>query len=546
MIRSEADRARSEKGARTVPANVSTETTSNSDDDEPSWAAHLPDGMDWRDVDLLAAGSLPAAWVRRWTADPDRVVVHDDETGWLTGADLLQRSARVAGRLAGAGLSRGDRVLLSGPATCDFVIAHVAALRAGLVVIPVNSSFTPHEMAVLIEASQPAGAVLGSAPLRDAARTSDSSRHKEGLVVTDITVDLPDGPTPPLDVVGPSDPALLPYTSGTTGQPKGVLLSHGNLLASAEAVRIAWRWTDADCLILALPLFHVHGLGVGLHGALLTGSSIVLQDRFEPELVLAAAAEATMFFGVPTMYARLVEAPGAERLGSLRLCVAGSAPLSGALHEQIRGVSGQTVLERYGMTETIMLVSNPYDGERRPGSVGIPLPGVDLRLDSTDGTSGEILVKGPNVFSGYLSGSVAGNQLRADANGTAFDADGWFRTGDIGQFDDDGYLRIVGRSKELIISGGFNVYPREVEDVLRDHPSVRDVAVVGTPSAEWGEIVTAFVETDDETLDTEALSSWAASRLVRYKQPRIFHRIDELPRNKLGKVVRGELVTPES
>ena len=363
-------------------ATTASTDSSSTHDHEPSWTAHLPDGTDWRDVDLLAAGSLPAAWVRRWAAEPDRPVTRDDESDWLTGADLLERSARVAGRFAGAGLSSGDRVLLSGPATCDFVIAHVAALRAGLVVIPVNSSFTAHEMAVLIEAARPAAAVLGSAGLRDAARAAASSLQSAGLIVTDITVDLPDAPAPPLDVVRPSDPALLPYTSGTTGKPKGVLLSHGNLLASAEAVRIAWRWTDADRLILALPLFHVHGLGVGLHGALLTGSPVVLQDRFEPEQVLAAAADATMFFGVPTMYARLVEAPGAERLGSLRLCVAGSAPLSGALHQQIRDVSGQTVLERYGMTETIMLVSNPYDGERRPGSVGIPLPGVELRLDA--------------------------------------------------------------------------------------------------------------------------------------------------------------------
>ena len=437
----------------------------DSDSDRPAWAMHLPDGTNWRDVDLVAAGSLPAAWSHRWSAEPDLPVVHDEATGWLTGADLLERSARVAGRLGGAGLRRGDRILLSGSATNDFVIAHVAAMRAGLVVIPVNSALTAPEMKTLIDAAAPRVAILGSPALRDAAHAAG-----DGLVVTDVTVDLPDGPVPELDAVGPSDPALLPYTSGTTGKPKGVLLSHGNLLASAEAVRIAWRWTDADRLILALPLFHVHGLGVGLHGALLTGSSIVLQDRFEPELVLAAAADATMFFGVPTMYSRLVEAPGAERLSSLRLCVAGSAPLSGALHEQIRDVCGQTVLERYGMTETIMLVSNPYDGERRPGSVGIPLPGVELRLDAAGGNSGEILVKGPNVFSGYVSSSDSGDQIQSDANAAAFDADGWFRTGDIGQFDDDGYLRIVGRSKELIISGGFNVYPREIEDVLRDHP----------------------------------------------------------------------------
>ncbi len=497
----------------------------------PPWAIHLPAGRDWRDVDLLATGSLPAAWAARWRAEPDRPVIHDEIDGWLTAGDLLARSARVAGRFAGAGLRRGDRVLLSGPATHDFVVAHVAAMRSGLVGIPVNSAYTDHELATLIEAAAPAAAVLGSASLRDAALAADPL-----LVVTDIDVDVPDGETPDLDDVTASDPALLPFTSGTTGRPKGVVLSHGNLLASAEAIRVAWRWTNDDCLILCLPLFHIHGLGVGLHGTLLTGGTALLHDRFDPEQVLAAAPGATMFFGVPTMYARLVEAAGAERLGTLRLCVAGSAPLSADMHDRIRERCGQVVLERYGMTETIMLVSNPYDGERRPGSVGIALPGVELRLDA----SGEILVNGPNVFSGYVSA----DPTVADPNAAAFDGDGWFRTGDIGELDDDGYLRIVGRSKELIISGGFNVYPREIEDVLRDHPSVRDVAVVGTPSAEWGEIVTAFVESDDDVLDVDALSAWAASRLVPYKRPRMFHRIEELPRNKLGKVIRGELTAP--
>jgi malonyl-CoA/methylmalonyl-CoA synthetase len=503
-------------------------------DDAPAWAVHVAAGTDWRDVDLLADGSLPAAWTRRWRAEPERPIVHDETTGWLTAGDLLARSARVAGRLAGAGLRRGDRVLLSGPATNDFVVAHVALMRSGLVGIPVNSAYTARELEVLIEAAAPAAAILGSAALRDAARAAD-----EQLVITDVDVELPEHPAPDLDDVTATDPALLPYTSGTTGRPKGALLSHGNLLASAQAVRLAWRWTEADRLVLALPLFHIHGLGVGLHGTLLAGASAVLHDRFDPEQVLAAAADATMFFGVPTMYARLVEAEGAERLGSLRLCVSGSAPLSAALHDQIAQRCGQTVLERYGMTETIMLVSNPYDGERRPGSVGFPFPGVDLRL----GADGEIMVKGPNVFAGYLGDE--------QANAAAFDADGWFRTGDIGRFDDDGpddggYLRIVGRSKELIISGGFNVFPREIEDVLRDHPSVRDVAVVGTPSEEWGEIVTAYVETDDEDLDVAGLSAWAAARLVGYKQPRLIHRIDELPRNKLGKVVRGDLTPPRS
>ena len=246
--------------------------------------------------------------------------------------------------------------------------------------------------------------------------------------------------------------------------------------------------------------------------------------------VLAACGDATMFFGVPTMYARLAEAPGGERLGSLRLCVSGSAPLSAELHGRIRERTGQVVLERYGMTETVMLASNPYEGERRPGTVGLPLPGVRVRLDA--GTS-EILVKGPNVFGGYLD--------LPEATAAAFTDDGFFRTGDVGERDDDGYLRIVGRAKELIISGGYNVYPREVEDVLRSHPAVRDVAVVGTPSEEWGEVVTAFVVRAGERPSEEALLEFAARGLAAFKRPRLIHFVDSLPRNALGKVLRGEL-----
>jgi malonyl-CoA/methylmalonyl-CoA synthetase len=246
--------------------------------------------------------------------------------------------------------------------------------------------------------------------------------------------------------------------------------------------------------------------------------------------VLADADDgATMFFGVPTMYARLAEAPGAERLGRLRLCVSGSAPLSPEMHLRIEERCGQRILERYGMTETVMLVSNPYEGERRAGAVGFPFPGVDLRLDPA---SSEIEVRGPNVFSGYLG--------RPDANAAAFTADGWFRTGDIGHVDPDGYLSIVGRAKELIISGGYNVYPREVEDLLRSQPGVVDAAVVGTPSAEWGEVVTAYVEAPPE-VDVDAAVAAAAAELAPYKRPRLVHRVDALPRNAMGKVVRDRL-----
>jgi malonyl-CoA/methylmalonyl-CoA synthetase len=471
-------------------------------------------------IDLLERGSLPNAWAEEWRAAPYERVLQDIDGTWLDGFDMLDRSARIAGRLHGAGLRAGDRVLVSGEQSADLVLAHVAALRLGLVVVPTYSAYTQRAVDVLVSIAQPRAAIIERDELR--------SWLPAEVIATDLKVDLPDAIVPELDASSSSDPALLPFTSGTTGVPKGAPLSHGNLLASAEGVRIAWEWTPADTLLLCLPLFHVHGLGVGLHGAFNAGGAVVLQRGFDPSAVLDACDDVTMLFGVPTMYARLAEHPRVAQLGKLRLCVSGSAPLSAELHERIRAASGQTILERYGMTETLMLTTNPYDGERRAGTVGLPFPGVEVRLSETS----EIEVRGPNVFAGYLD--------RPDATAEAFTDDGWFRTGDIGSFDDDRYLSIVGRAKELIISGGYNVYPREVEDVLREHPSVRDAAVVGTPDPEWGEVVTAYVEADD-TFDAEAIKAFAAEQLVGYKRPRIVHRVEALPRNRMGKIQRDQL-----
>jgi malonyl-CoA/methylmalonyl-CoA synthetase len=275
----------------------------------------------------------------------------------------------------------------------------------------------------------------------------------------------------------------------------------------------------------------MHGLGVGLHGTLHAGASALLLPHFEAAAVLDAIgrAGATLFFGVPTMYHRLAAAAAAGEMRRLRLCVSGSAALPPDLHAAFERASGQRILERYGMTETLMLVSNPIDGERRPGSVGVPLPGVELRLA---GSPAEIQVRGPNVFAGYWQ--------RPDADAAAFTADGWFRTGDLGEIDADGYLRIAGRAKELIISGGYNVYPREVEDAVRAHPDIEDAAVVGTPSAEWGEVVTAYV-VGAAPPDLTELRRFLTDRLAPYKQPRLLHAVAALPRNALGKVQKHRL-----
>jgi malonyl-CoA/methylmalonyl-CoA synthetase len=329
------------------------------------------------------------------------------------------------------------------------------------------------------------------------------------------------------------------------------VLSHGNLLSSAEALRLAWRWRPSDRLVLALPLFHMHGLGVGVHGTLLAGASAVLVPRFDVDAVLDAAEAhgATLFFGVPTMYSRLVESPRAGELARLRLCVSGSAPLPADLFGRLEAASGQRVLERYGMTETVMLVSNPYEGERRAGAVGFPLPGVDVRFARDDGSlvdrdaaardglTGELVVRGPNVFDGYWE--------RPATNVASF-TDGWFHTGDLVRVSPDGYLTIAGRAKELIISGGFNVYPREVEEVLASHPAIADVAVTGTPSAEWGEEVTAYIvlRAGHPAPDRDELRDFSHAQLARYKLPRRVVVVDALPRNALGKVVKHELRCP--
>jgi malonyl-CoA/methylmalonyl-CoA synthetase len=486
----------------------------------PAWAPHLPRDVDR--VDLLREGTLVRAWTRRWAEDPARPVLHTEPVGWLSAAALERETRRFAGRLHGAGLRAGDRILLSWPSSAELVIAHVAALRLGLVVVPANPGYREGELVHIACDAGPRAALLAS----------DEARAWVRAVDPRIVLDVPgDDSQAPLDSAEPTDPALLVYTSGTTGAPKGALHNHSSLLASAEAVRIAWRWSPEDRLILALPLFHVHGLCVGLFGTLLAGASLILMSSFEVNAVLdAAVSGATLLFGVPTMYARLAASPRLGDLGRLRLCVCGSAPLTAALFDRIAAGSGQAIVERYGMSETLMNISNPVDGERRAGSVGLPLPGVEVRL----APDGEILLRGPNLFAGYWKNDAA--------TAAAFTEAGWFRSGDLAERAQDGYYSIVGRAKELIISGGFNVHPREVEEILLAHPHVAEVAVAGTPSEEWGEVVTAYVVSRvGHLLDEADVMAFAAARLATYKRPRAVHVVNGLPRNALGKVIRAAL-----
>lgn len=518
-----------------------------------AWRRHLPPGSDLEAVDLLARRSLPRAWRRLWEEQPEATAIvslADTAASPLSRGYLNRVTAALARALARRGVQRGDRVLVSARTSAGLLLLYLATLRLGAVVVPANTAYREREIGHIVRDCEPSLAIVDDPERASWARRATPSG--DGLPIIDPaeTPSLhpgPDAPEPSLDEVGPDDLAMICYTSGTTGTPKGAMLSHGNLLASAEAVTLAWRWTERDGLVLTLPLFHIHGLGVGVNGSLLAGGRILLLPRFDPAMVLAAAArpDATLFFGVPTMYVRLIdaleEAPAqAAALASLRLLVSGSAPLLAPVWLRMRELAGQEILERYGMTETVMNISNPYDGERRPGTVGLPLPGVEARImagerEASDDEDGEIYLRGPNVFGGYWN--------RPEATREALGSDGWLRTGDLGRRSTDGYVTIAGRVRELIITGGFNVYPREVEEVLEEHPAVREAAVAGRPSREWGEEVAGFVVAADPAAPPSELEliDWCREHLAPFKRPRRITMVASLPRNALGKIVRGDL-----
>jgi malonyl-CoA/methylmalonyl-CoA synthetase len=465
--------------------------------------------------------TLPEVWAGRWAARPEAPALIDgwDGTRRVDGATLEARTAAAATALAERGVGPGDRVLWCARATLPSIEALLGVLRSGAVLVPVSPSATGPEIDHVVA---DAGPVLA---LCDRDRPD---AFAAGPVVMGVD-ELADAAarTAPVacPIRRPGDDALIVYTSGTTGKPKGAVHTHASLLAGVAALLTAWDWAPEDRLVLCLPLFHVHGLCAGLFGTLAAGASAVVFDRFDEGAVLAAAPAGTMFFGVPTMYHRLAATGEAGALARLRLCVSGSAPLTPDLWHLLAG-DGVAVLERYGMTETLLTLSNPVAGERRPGSVGLPLPGVEAAVDDADESGiGELLVRGASLCRGYWGRDdvVSGD---------------WFATGDLVSVARDGYVTIRGRRTELIITGGHNVYPAEVEAVLLRHPGVIEVAVVGAPSAEWGETVVAYVVGDP---DLDSLNELAAAELAPFKCPRDVRLIAALPRNALGKVVRGDL-----
>jgi acyl-CoA synthetase (AMP-forming)/AMP-acid ligase II len=497
------------------------------------------------DLRQARPASVVEALARHAERAPEKLCLRFEDEEWSY-ERLYRRVEDFAVALRAWGLRTGDRVALFLENCPDFLVAYLGTHLARGVVVPVNTQYRKAELRH----------IFGDAGVRlcftGAERRAELERVRGDLPDLEEAIEAGEELQGFLDEAEPYEPglpegedlAVIAYTSGTTGRSKGAMLVHRNLVANAGAVCAAWHWSPDDVLLLALPLFHTHGLMVGAHGTFFAGASAELHRRFDAGAVYDAllSGRNTMFFGVPTMYTRLLrEAESrAERPRPLRLYVSGSAPLSPQAFGEFERVFGERILERYGMTETVMNLTNPYDGERRPGTVGKPFPGQEARVVDVEtrepvsrGTVGEIEVRGPHVFAGYWNLPTATEE--------SFDEDGWFRTGDLGCVSGDGYFEITGRSKELIISGGYNVYPREVEEVLEGCPGVSEVAVVGLPDAEFGERVVAAVVRDDPGLSVERLAEFCRKDLADYKMPRRVVFVEALPRNALGKVLKHEV-----
>ncbi|HEV2362621.1 MAG TPA: AMP-binding protein [Caulobacteraceae bacterium] len=459
--------------------------------------------------------------------------------------ELLAQTGAWAAALRAAGVEAGDRIAAPIEKSIENLILYLAAVRAGAVWLPLNPAYTDVELAYFLADAEPA-LVVCDPPRRAALAALDRARVETlDPIGRGSMADLAaagHAPAPPVARAA-SDLAAICYTSGTTGRSKGAMLTQANLLSNASALVDLWRFSAPDVLIHALPLYHVHGLFVAAHVTLLAGASMLLQPRFEPAAVLAAMGEASVLMGVPTFYSRLLAEPdlGPESAGRMRLFVSGSAPLLEGTFTAWRARTGTTILERYGLTETGMNASNPYDGERRAGTVGRPLPDVDIRIADPEtgdplalGGAGMIEVRGPNVFTGYWR--------NPERTAEAFRPDGYFVTGDLGRLDGDGYLSIVGRAKDLVISGGFNIYPKEIELLIDATPGVAESAVIGLPHPDLGEALVAVVvaKAGAQLAETDVLAA-LAPRLARYKQPRRVVFADALPRNVMGKVQKAAL-----
>jgi len=495
--------------------------------------------------------NLFAALRAAFPADLDAVAIETDNGLNYSWRDLERATAMLANLLKSLDLPEGSRIAVQVEKSVEAVMLYLATLRAGYVFLPLNTAYQSAEIEYFIGNAEPAVVVCSPKNFGWVSKLAFKAGTQHVFTLDDNrsgsllerAAHCSDQHTPVARQ--PDDLAAILYTSGTTGRSKGAMLTHGNLLSNAQVLKDYWGWKDGDVLIHALPIFHVHGLFVALHGALLNGSKMIWLARFDPKKVIEKLPEATVFMGVPTLYVRLLAEPGLTReaVRNMRLFIAGSAPLLIETFQAWQERTGHTILERYGMSETIMLTSNPYhpqDGERRGGTVGFPLPGVSLRVQDDAGQPlpvgeiGGIQVKGPNVFKGYWR--------MPEKTKEEFTADGYFKTGDVGKIDERGYVTIVGRSKDLIISGGYNVYPAEIEGYINELPGVAESALVGVPHPDFGEVgVAVVVPKPGASLNADEIVATLKAKLANFKIPKKCYVVDDLPRNTMGKVQKNLL-----
>jgi malonyl-CoA/methylmalonyl-CoA synthetase len=492
--------------------------------------------------------NLFAALRAAFPADLDAAAVETDNGLVYSWRDLDRATAMIANLLRALNLPEDSRVAVQVDKSVEAMMLYLATLRAGYVFLPLNTAYQSAEIEYFIGNAEPAVVVCTGKNFGWVSRIAFKAGTKHVFTLNDDrTGSLLDRAVHHGDVheiarKGRDDLAAILYTSGTTGRSKGAMLTHGNLLSNAQVLKDYWHWQQGDVLIHALPVFHVHGLFVAIHGALLNGSPMIWLAKFDPKLVIEAMPRATVFMGVPTLYVRMLAEPSLNReaVKHMRLFISGSAPLLIETFNEWKSRTGHTILERYGMSETIMLTSNPYEGERRGGTVGFPLPDVGVRVRDDQGSEvptgeiGGIQVKGPNVFKGYWQ--MPGKTKEE------FTADGWFRTGDVGRIDERGYVTIVGRSKDLIISGGYNVYPAEIEGYINEMHGVAESAVVGVPHPDFGEVGVAIViAKPGAQIDGEKIVATLKSQLANFKIPKKCFVVDALPRNTMGKVQKNLL-----
>jgi malonyl-CoA/methylmalonyl-CoA synthetase len=474
--------------------------------------------------------------------------LHLPDGSTLTHDAFLKIAAQIANAMTEAGLKAGDRVAAQIEKSPEALALYAACAQAGLIFLPLNTAYTADELQYFIENSGASLVVCDAAksdtitPMAAALNAQVETLNADGSgSLMDKASAQPDSFVT-VDRDG-DDLAAFLYTSGTTGRSKGAMLTQNNLLSNAETLVDHWRFTDQDVLLHALPIFHTHGLFVASNIMLLAGGAMIFLPKFDLDVMIARIPEATSMMGVPTFYTRLLSDDrfDAELTKDMRLFISGSAPLLAETHIQFEQRTGHRILERYGMTETNMNTSNPYDGERRAGTVGFPLPGVELKItnpdDGTtlpDGEIGQIEVRGPNVFKGYWQ--------MPEKTAAELREDGFFITGDLGKVDEDGYVHIVGRNKDLIISGGYNIYPKEIELLLDDQPGVLESAVIGVPHPDFGETVLGIIIPEaGASPDLDQMMEAVKTSLARFKHPRKLILMDELPRNTMGKVQKNIL-----